>query len=95
MPARDFASNGEIWTMALAMKIALFHAITQSQGVRPLVILDDVFAQLDEDRRDKILAFARRQDQVLITVAAVGDIPPMHDEAHVIDVGDVGNGDPQ
>ena len=49
-----------------------------------IVILDDVFAQLDESRRGQILDFARQQDQVLITVAAASDIP--HGEAHVIDV---------
>ena len=55
------------------------------------MILDDVFAQLDESRRGQILDFAMRQDQVLITVAAASDIPHMdagrfHADAHVIDV---------
>ena len=56
-----------------------------------ILILDDVFAQLDESRRGQILDFAMRQDQVLITVAAASDIPRMdagrfHADAHVIDV---------
>ncbi|WEV69412.1 DNA replication/repair protein RecF [Bifidobacterium sp. ESL0775] len=75
MPAREFASNGEMWTMALALKMALFDEITEVQGVKPIVVLDDVFAQLDETRRKQILDFAMQQDQVLITVAAAGDIP--------------------
>ncbi|KAA8818937.1 DNA replication and repair protein RecF [Bifidobacterium rousetti] len=75
VPAREFASNGEMWTMALALKMALFEAVTADRGVKPIVILDDVFAQLDESRRAQILDFAGSQDQVLITTAAAGDIP--------------------
>lgn len=75
MPAREFASNGEMWTMALALKMALFNEIAEVQQVKPIVILDDVFAQLDETRRRQILDFAMQQDQVLITVAAASDIP--------------------
>lgn len=75
MSAREFASNGEMWTMALALKMALLEEITETQQVKPIVILDDVFAQLDETRRKQILDFAMQQDQVLITVAAASDIP--------------------
>ncbi|RGL56064.1 DNA replication/repair protein RecF [Bifidobacterium adolescentis] len=84
MPAREFASNGEMWTMALGLKMALYEVVSAQRDVKPIVILDDVFAQLDESRRGQILDFARRQDQVLITVAAASDIP--QGEAHVIDV---------
>ncbi|MBW3079193.1 DNA replication/repair protein RecF [Bifidobacterium simiiventris] len=90
MPAREFASNGEMWTMALALKMALYEAVAADRGVKPIVILDDVFAQLDESRRRQILDFAARQDQVLITVAAASDIPDLDviggHPAHVIDV---------
>lgn len=84
-PARDFASNGEMWTMALSLKMALFEAIAESRGIRPIVILDDVFAQLDESRRRQILDFANDQDQVLVTAAAASDIP-QDDRANIIDV---------
>lgn len=84
-PAREFASNGEMWTMALALKMALFEAIAESRGTKPVVILDDVFAQLDESRRRQILAFANDQDQVLVTAAAKGDIP-QDGKANIIDV---------
>lgn len=91
MTAREFASNGEMWTMALALKMALYEAVSAHFESKPIVILDDVFAQLDEARRGQILDFAMRQDQVLITVAAASDIPRMdagrfHADAHVIDV---------
>ena len=85
MPAREFASNGEIWTMALALKMALFQVIRQRLGLKPIVILDDVFAQLDDNRRTQILDFARRQDQVLITVASEGDVPT-HESDNVLDI---------
>lgn len=84
MPAREFASNGEMWTMALALKMALYETVSAERGSKPIVILDDVFAQLDESRRGQILDFAYAQDQVLITVAAASDIP--HADATTIDV---------
>lgn len=83
MPAREFASNGEMWTMALALKMAVFQLATELRGVKPIVILDDVFAQLDETRRRQILDFALRQDQVLITVAAASDIPEADSARHI------------
>lgn len=92
MPAREFASNGEMWTMALALKMALFGEIAQAQQVKPIVILDDVFAQLDETRRRQILDFAIGQDQVLITVAAASDIPLNAEQAGkatIIDVAEL------
>ena len=85
--SRHFASNGEMWTMALALKMALYEAVSAQFESKPIVILDDVFAQLDESRRGQILDFAMRQDQVLITVAAASDIPQTDAvHAHVIDV---------
>ena len=73
-----------MWTMALALKMALYEVVSAQWDTKPIVILDDVFAQLDESRRGQILDFAKRQDQVLITVAAASDIP--QGGAHVIDV---------
>lgn len=75
MNAKEYASNGEMWTLALALKIAQFKLLQQRLGVTPVVILDDVFAQLDESRRSQILNFASQQEQVLVTVAAKSDIP--------------------
>ncbi|KAB7788742.1 DNA replication/repair protein RecF [Bifidobacterium cebidarum] len=92
VPVREFASNGEMWTMALALKMALFQVIRERLGIRPIVILDDVFAQLDDSRRTQILEFAKEQDQVLITVASRGDVPAEamnggeSETVHVIDV---------
>ena len=88
MPAREFASNGEMWTLGLALKMAVYELLNQEYGTQPVVILDDVFAQLDETRRAQILEFAQAQRQVIITVAAASDIPPIAG-AHVIDVHDL------
>ena len=88
MPAREFASNGEMWTLGLALKMAVYELLNQEYGTQPVVVLDDVFAQLDETRRAQILAFAQAQRQVIITVAAASDIPPIAG-AHVIDVHDL------
>lgn len=88
MPAREFASNGEMWTVALALRMAQYELESELYGMRPLVILDDVFAQLDGNRREQILRFAAQQDQVLITVASASDVPdgPVRRHAEVIDV---------
>lgn len=86
VPAREFASNGEMWTMALALKMALYEAVAEDRGVKPVVILDDVFAQLDESRRRQILDFALDQEQVLVTVAATGDIPDIPTSAQAREV---------
>lgn len=85
MPAREFASNGEMWTLGLALKMAVYQVVKRHYGRQPIVILDDVFAQLDEDRRAHILRFAQEQEQVFITVAAQSDIPPIAG-AHIVDV---------
>lgn len=86
-PAREYASNGEVWTLALALKLAMYETVADATGTRPIVILDDVFAQLDDARRAQILGFARGQDQVLVTVAAPGDVPEAAaGQARLIDV---------
>ena len=73
-PAREGASNGEMWTIALALRMAQYRWLA-ARGPRPVLVLDDVFSQLDEHRRAQILAFARSCGQVFITVAARSDIP--------------------
>ena len=71
--------------MAIALKMALFRRLCESGDVKPIIILDDVFAQLDEVRRAQILEFATAQDQVIITAAAERDIPTSS-HVHLVDV---------
>lgn len=73
--ARDFASNGESWTISLALKMSLFKALEDKNNQKPIIILDDVFSQLDESRRLQIVNFIRNKGQVFITVASLSDIP--------------------
>lgn len=88
MEAKSYASNGEEWTLALALRLAQFQLLAQENNHQPILVLDDVFAQLDEHRRRQILNFANDQNQVIITVAAATDLPQV-DDVHVIDVADI------
>lgn len=73
--AREYASNGQMWTIALALKMAMAQLLEEFYGQAPLIVLDDVFAQLDDTRRESIVEFARNKPQVFITAASMHDIP--------------------
>ena len=74
LPAKGYASHGESWSVALAMKIAAFEVLS-AQGEEPVLILDDVFAELDATRRRRLAERVRTCTQVLITAAVEEDIP--------------------
>lgn len=77
-PARGYASHGESWSIALAMRLASFHVLDEDKhvdGNQPILILDDVFAELDAQRRRKLAAMVASAEQVLVTAAVGGDIP--------------------
>ncbi len=73
-PAKGFASHGESWSLALALKLGTF-ALLRADGEDPILILDDVFATLDAERRAALAAVARSAEQTLITAAVVDDVP--------------------
>jgi DNA replication and repair protein RecF len=73
-PAKGFASHGESWSLALALKLATF-ALLRAEGEDPILILDDVFATLDADRRAALASVARSAEQTLITAAVLEDVP--------------------
>jgi DNA replication and repair protein RecF len=73
-PAKGFASHGESWSLALALKLATF-ALVRGDGEDPILILDDVFATLDAPRRAALAAVARSAEQTLITAAVLDDVP--------------------
>ncbi|MGH3523910.1 MAG: DNA replication/repair protein RecF, partial [Mycobacterium sp.] len=73
-PAKGFASHGEAWSMALALRLAAFELL-RAEGGDPVLLLDDVFAELDTTRREALAAAAASAEQVLVTAAVVEDIP--------------------
>jgi DNA replication and repair protein RecF len=73
-PAKGFASHGESWSMALALRLAAYELL-RAEGSDPVLLLDDVFAELDTARREALAAAADSAEQVLVTAAVVDDIP--------------------
>ena len=74
LQAKDFASHGEAWSLVLALRMAS-HEVLYEVGDEPIVLLDDVFAELDEYRRDRLAAHCRRFGQVIVTAAVADDVP--------------------
>lgn len=74
LPARGYASHGESWSIALALRLAAFHLL-RGDGLEPVLILDDVFAELDEQRRTRLAELIADAEQVLITAAVAADVP--------------------
>lgn len=73
-PAKGYASHGESWALALALRLASYRLLC-ADDVEPVLILDDVFAELDARRRRALAEVARRAEQVLITAAVDEDVP--------------------
>ncbi len=73
-PAKGFASHGESWSMALALRLAAYELL-RAEGSDPVLLLDDVFAELDTARRAALAAAAASAEQVLVTAAVLDDIP--------------------
>ncbi len=74
LPARGYASQGESTSLALALRLASF-ALVRQGGEDPVLILDDVFAELDTSRRERLAGLVAGAEQVLITAAVPADIP--------------------
>lgn len=72
--AKGFASHGESWSMALALRLAAYELL-RSEGSEPVLLLDDVFAELDSSRRRALAGVAASAEQVLVTAAVPDDIP--------------------
>jgi len=73
-PAKGFASHGESWSMALSLRLAAYELL-RADGSDPVLLLDDVFAELDTARRRALVAAAESAEQVLVTAAVVEDVP--------------------
>ena len=74
LPARGYASQGESWSLALALRLAAYDLL-RSHGEDPVLLLDDVFAELDSGRRERLAALVSGAEQVVVTAAVAADVP--------------------
>ena len=73
-PAKGYASHGESWSMAIALRIGSF-TLLRDEGSSPILILDDIFAELDTARRAQLVAITHLAEQTFITAAVESDLP--------------------
>jgi DNA replication and repair protein RecF len=94
-PAKGYASHGESWSLALALRLGSFELLRHDVGgpadaSDPILVLDDVFAELDARRRQALAEVAVRAEQVLITAAVIDDVPEkLHGARFEIESGQV------
>jgi DNA replication and repair protein RecF len=75
LPARTHASHGEAWSLALALRLGS-HQLLAEEGEEPVLLLDDVFAELDRQRRDRVAEAALAAEQTVVTAAVAEELPP-------------------
>jgi DNA replication and repair protein RecF len=74
LPVKGYASHGESWSVALALRLASYELL-KADGGEPVLVLDDVFAELDTGRRERLASLVQPAAQVLVTAAVPGDVP--------------------
>jgi DNA replication and repair protein RecF len=74
LPVKGYASHGESWSFALALRLASYDLL-RAEGDDPILVLDDVFAELDTGRRDRLAELVSGAEQVLVTAAVEADVP--------------------
>ncbi|EFL24672.1 RecF protein [Streptomyces himastatinicus ATCC 53653] len=74
LPAKGYASHGESWSYALALRLASYDLL-RAEGAEPVLVLDDVFAELDSRRRERLAELVAPGEQVLVTAAVEEDVP--------------------
>ena len=75
LPARTHASHGEAWSLALALRLGS-HRLLAEEGEEPVLLMDDVFAELDRQRRDRVAEAALAAEQTIVTAAVAEELPP-------------------
>lgn len=73
-PAKGYASHGESWSMAISLRLGAFNLL-RNEGVEPILILDDVFAELDTSRRLQLMKATQVAEQTIITAAVESELP--------------------
>ncbi|HEX5997446.1 MAG TPA: DNA replication/repair protein RecF [Jiangellales bacterium] len=74
LPAKGYASHGESWSFALALRLASYELL-RGEGIEPVLVLDDVFAELDTGRRERLADLVAGASQVIVTCAVPQDVP--------------------
>lgn len=74
-PAKGYASHGESWSIAISLRIGAFNLL-KNEGAEPILILDDIFAELDTSRRIQLMSATQLAEQTIITAAVESDLPP-------------------
>jgi DNA replication and repair protein RecF len=74
LPARTHASHGEAWSLALALRLGA-HRLLADEGEEPVLLLDDVFAELDRRRRERVAEVTAAAEQALVTAAEAEELP--------------------
>jgi DNA replication and repair protein RecF len=74
LPVKGYASHGESWSFALALRLASYDLL-RADGDDPILVLDDVFAELDAERRQQLAELVSGAEQVLVTAAVAADVP--------------------
>jgi DNA replication and repair protein RecF len=74
LPVKGYASHGESWSFALALRLASYDLL-RADGDDPILVLDDVFAELDAERRRQLAELVAGAEQVLVTAAVAADVP--------------------
>jgi DNA replication and repair protein RecF len=94
LPAKGYASHGESWCYALALRLASLEILRQESKLGdPILILDDVFAELDSDRRAKLAELVQGNEQVIITAAVIEDVPKsLNAKRFSVVAGEIANG---
>ena len=75
LPAKGYASHGESWSLALGLRLAAYQLLRRDLGDDPVLVLDDVFAELDTQRRQRLAELVADCEQVLVTAAVGADVP--------------------
>jgi DNA replication and repair protein RecF len=74
LPVKGYASHGESWSFALALRLAAYDLL-RTDGIEPVLVLDDVFAELDSGRRERLATLVSGATQLLVTCAVPEDVP--------------------
>jgi DNA replication and repair protein RecF len=77
LPVRGYASHGEGWSVALALRLGSYELLRADYpaGAEPVLVLDDVFAELDSSRREQLAGVAAKAEQAIVTAAVLSDVP--------------------